>query len=57
MNAYSKLITGTVYLVHKEFGFGLARSRNFGEEISEEIIKFETQLAKVFSTFNYSKVI
>lgn len=48
MNAYSKLITGTVFLVHSEFGNGLARSKNFGNEISDEIIQFETQLAKVF---------
>lgn len=48
MNAYSKLIAGTVYLVHKEFGTGTAQSRNFGDEIADEIIKFEMQLAKVF---------
>lgn len=51
MNAYSKLISGTVFLVHNEFGFGLSRSKHFGEEISDEIIKFETQLAKVFKIF------
>lgn len=48
INAYSKLIAGTVYLVHKEFGFVPNRSRNLGNEIAEEIILFETQLAKVF---------
>lgn len=51
MNAYSKLIAGTVLLVHKELGILPTRSRNLGNEIADEIIKFETQLAKVFKQF------
>jgi len=47
MNAYSKLIAGTVFLLHEEFGSKLSRSRYFGDEIAGELIKFETQLAKV----------
>jgi len=47
INAYSKLIAGTVFLLHEEFGSKLTRSRHFGDEIAGEIIKFETQLAKV----------
>jgi len=46
MNAYSKLIAGTVFLLHDEFD-SMTRSRHFGDEIASEIIKFETQLAKV----------
>lgn len=48
IDAYSKLIAGTVLLVHKEFGIVPTRSINLGYEIADEIIKFETQLAKVF---------
>lgn len=48
MNAYSKLIAGTVLLVYNDFGFEPIRYRHFGDEIAGEIIKFETQLAKVF---------
>jgi len=47
INAYSKLIAGTVFLLHEELGSKLTRSRHFGDEIAGEIIKFETQLAKV----------
>lgn len=47
MNAYAKLIAGTVYLVHDDFGSGQIRNRNFGDKIADEIIQFETQLAKV----------
>jgi len=47
INAYSKLIAGTVFLLHEEFGSKLTRSRHFGDEIAGEIIKFETQLARV----------
>lgn len=47
MNAYSNLIAGTIFLVHEELGSGPIRSKNFGEEIADEIITFETQLAKV----------
>lgn len=48
INAYSKLIAGTVYLVHKEFSTSTTKSQHFGDEIADEIIKFETQLAEVF---------
>lgn len=48
MNAYSRLIAGTVFLVHEQFGFVRTRDTRFGHEIAEEIIRFETQLAKVF---------
>lgn len=47
INAYSKLIAGTVFLLHEEFGSGLTRSRRFGDEIADEIIKLEIHLAKV----------
>lgn len=50
MNAYSKLIAGTVLLVYKEFGFEPIRPKYFGDEIANEIIKFETQLANVCTT-------
>ncbi|KAL4119749.1 hypothetical protein QTP88_012533 [Uroleucon formosanum] len=55
MNAYSKLIAGTVFLLHEEFGSKLTRSRHFGDEIAGEIIKFETQLAKIQSTGEMKK--
>jgi len=47
INAYTKLIAGTVLLLYKEFGSTLTRSRHFGDEIADEIINFEMQLAKV----------
>lgn len=46
MDAYLQLIAGTVLLVNKEDG-RLTRGRNFESEIANEIITFETQLAKV----------
>lgn len=48
IDAYSKLIAGTVFLVHKEFTIVPTRSKNIGYEIADEIVKFETQLANVF---------
>lgn len=48
IDAYSKLIAGTVFLVHEEFGSGRqTRGRGFEDEIADEIITFEAQLAKV----------
>lgn len=48
MNAYAKLVAGTVSLVHEELGPAPKRGgRRFGHEIADEIIRFETQLAKV----------
>ncbi|XP_026812651.1 neprilysin-11-like isoform X1 [Rhopalosiphum maidis] len=55
MNAYSKLIAGTVFLLYEEFGSRFPRSRHFGDEIADEIIKFEMQLAKIQSTGEIKK--
>jgi len=48
INAYSKLIAGAVFLVRRKFEFAAASSRNLGDDIAEEIIGFETRLAKVY---------
>lgn len=50
IDAYSQLIAGTALLVNKEFG-RQTRGRNFGSEIANEIITFETKLAKVPTYF------
>ncbi|XP_025409437.1 neprilysin-1-like [Sipha flava] len=55
MNAYSKLIAGTVLLVYKDFGFESIRPKHFGDEIADEIINFETQLANIQSTGEMKK--
>lgn len=55
INAYTKLIAGTVILLYKEFGSTLTQSRHFGDEIADEIINFEMQLAKIQSTGEMKK--
>lgn len=47
ITAYSQLISGTVLLLKEDLELGSTHSNNFGDEIANEIIEFETKIAKV----------